>query len=146
MMDIIAKAKATRKIIEEAAKSLNDKTALKAVELFPSFDELVKKQYVTNIKGYRFRHNGKLYKTVQDITAFVAHYIPGEGTESLFALVDVGHSGTIDDPIPYSGNMALESGKYYIQDSVIYLCTRDTINPVYNTLAALVGIYVVKIE
>lgn len=25
---------------------------------------------------------------------------------------------------------------------VIYLCTRDTVNPVYNTLASLVGLYV----
>lgn len=50
--------------------------------------------------------------------------------------------GTLADPIPYSGNMALESGKYYIQDYVIYLCNRDTINPVYNPLAELVGLYV----
>ena len=40
--------------------------------------------------------------------------------------------------------MAMESGKYYIQDYVIYLCTRDTGNPVYNPLAELVGIYVDK--
>lgn len=52
------------------------------------------------------------------------------------------HDGTIDDPILYSGNMALESGKYYLQEYVIYRCTRDTINPVYNALADLVGIYV----
>lgn len=45
-------------------------------------------------------------------------------------------------PIPYSGNMALTSGLYYIQDYTIYLCTRDTGNPVYNPLAELVGIYV----
>ena len=38
--------------------------------------------------------------------------------------------------------MALESGKYYIQDYTIYLCTRDTGNPVYNALSELVGIYV----
>ena len=46
------------------------------------------------------------------------------------------------DPIPYDGNMALEAGKYYIQDYVIYLCNRDTVNPVYNPLAELVGLYV----
>lgn len=52
--------------------------------------------------------------------------------------------GTLDDPIPYSGNMALESGKYYIQDGVAYRCTRDTVNPVYNALADLIGLYVEK--
>ena len=41
--------------------------------------------------------------------------------------------------------MALESGKYYIQDYVIYCCTRDTINPVYNALADLVGLYVTEV-
>ena len=47
-----------------------------------------------------------------------------------------------EDPIPYNGNMALESGKYYLQNSKIYRCTRDTVNPVYNALSELVGLYV----
>jgi hypothetical protein len=38
--------------------------------------------------------------------------------------------------------MTLEAGKYYLQDGVIYLCIRDTENPVYNALAELVGLYV----
>lgn len=49
---------------------------------------------------------------------------------------------TLTDPIPYNGNMALESGKYYSQNGLVYLCTRDTVNPVYNALADLVGMYV----
>lgn len=52
------------------------------------------------------------------------------------------HDGTQYDPIHYDGNMTLESGKYYIQDYVIYQCTRDTGIPVFNPLAELVGIYV----
>jgi hypothetical protein len=38
--------------------------------------------------------------------------------------------------------MALEEGKYYKQYDVVYLCTRDTVNPVYADLIGLVGIYV----
>ena len=38
--------------------------------------------------------------------------------------------------------MELEEGKYYSQDGVTYLCTRDTGIPVYNALKDLVGIYV----
>ena len=41
------------------------------------------------------------------------------------------------DPTVY-----VENGKYYSQDGVTYLCTRDTGTPVYNPLADLVGIYV----
>ena len=51
---------------------------------------------------------------------------------------------SLDDPIPYSGNMALTAGLYYMQDWVIYLCTRDTGNPVYHTLSELVGLYIEK--
>ena len=49
------------------------------------------------------------------------------------------------DPIPYNGNMALEAGKYYSQSGAVYLCTRDTVNPVYSGLADLVGLYVNKV-
>ena len=42
----------------------------------------------------------------------------------------------------YDSNMALESGKYYTQGGMTYLCSRDTVNPVYNALSELVGIYV----
>ena len=52
------------------------------------------------------------------------------------------HDGSLHDPIPYEGNIALVIGKYYSQDGVTYLCNRDTINPVYNPLRELVGIYV----
>lgn len=43
-----------------------------------------------------------------------------------------------------SGNMALTAGLYYVQDYTIYLCTRDTVNPVYNAMADLIGLYVEK--
>ena len=45
-------------------------------------------------------------------------------------------------------NMAMYTPKIqmrninYIQGSVVYLCSRDTMNPVYNALRELVGIYV----
>ena len=64
---------------------------------------------------------------------------------SLFERIDETHDGSKYDPIPYEGNMALESGKYYMQDGVTYLCSRDTGNPVYHALSELVGLYVEKI-
>lgn len=64
------------------------------------------------------------------------------GTEAIWEEICESHDGTKYDPIPYSGNMALEAGKYYSQDGVTYKCTRDTGNPVYSTLAELVGVYV----
>ena len=52
----------------------------------------------------------------------------------------------VNDPIPYEGNMVLENGKYYTQDNVKYLCTRDTVNPVTHDLKDLIGLYVEKGE
>ena len=67
-----------------------------------------------------------------------------ENSPALWEEICEAHTGTLADPIPYSGNMELENGKYYIQDGFVYRCTRDTINPVYNALADLIGMYVEK--
>ena len=143
-MTIIERARMLRPIIEQAAQSLDDSTALQSKELYPRWEELVKKGSVdTDGKaGYRFSHNGDLYRCRNGNPPFAQEWIPGVGTESLYERIDETHAGTLEDPIPYEGNMALEAGKYYSQDGVIYLCTRDTVNPVYNALADLVGLYV----
>lgn len=70
---------------------------------------------------------------------------PGVGTESLYMVVVEDHKGTLDDPIPYSGNMVLEKDKYYVQDDIVYKCTRDSINPLYNNLKDLINLYVEKV-
>ena len=134
-MTIIELARKLRPIIEQAAQSLDDRTALSAVSLYPTWAAGV--DYAT---GFKVQHGGTLWRCVQAHTS-QAGWEPGNAV-SLWAEICETHDGTIDDPIPYSGNMALESGKYYIQDYVIYRCTHDTINPVYNALADLVGIYV----
>ena len=93
--------------------------------------------------GDRLQFGGVLYKVLQAHTS-QADWVPGEGTESIYTRIDESHAGTLADPIPYEGNMALEAGKYYSQSGAVYLCTRDTVNPVYNALADLVGLYVEK--
>lgn len=92
--------------------------------------------------GYKFTYGGLLYKCVNTNPTFQSDWVPGVGTESLYVRIDETHAGTLADPIPYDGNMALVSGLYYSQSGVIYKCTRDTGNPVYHPLSALVGLYV----
>ena len=120
--------------------TVDDNTALRMLEFYPEWADLIGK--TVDKAEYKFQHNGKLYKTIPANHTFQADWIPGVGTESLYTRIDEEHDGTQYDPIPYDGNMALEAGKYYIQDYVIYLCNRDTGNPVYNPLAELVGLYV----
>lgn len=134
-----AQAMIWRGIIEDVVQSIPDDTfALLALPLHPEWNKLLG---ATVAAGYRFRHEGKLYKVLQSHT-LQTERIPGEGTESLYTCIDEAHSGTADDPIPYEGNMALSSGLHYTQGGVVYLCNRDTVNPVYNALADLVGLYV----
>lgn len=123
--------------------TVDDQTALRMRRYYPTFSELVG-QTVT--QGTKFRvddsEDADLYKTIQPELTIQAHYPPGVGTESLYTRIDEEHDGTKYDPIPYDSNMALESGKYYTQGGMTYLCSRDTVNPVYNALSELVGIYV----
>ena len=125
------------------AQSLDDTQALTVKAIYPQWGEVIGQ---TVKLGYKFLHNDVLYKTIQDNLLIQEQWIPGEGTESLYAVIDETHAGTQEDPIPYAGNMALENGKYYSQDGVIYLCNRDTEIPVYQALKELVGVYVTVVE
>ena len=129
-----------RQRIETAVQSLPDSEALDAVTLYPEWAAGV--DYST---GHKVQRGGKLWRCVQAHTS-QAGWEPSTATASLWEEICETHDGTLADPIPYDGSMALMAGLYYIQDYVIYLCTRDTVNPVYNPLSALVGLYVTVVE
>ena len=141
-MNLLELARNLRPYIEQAAQSLSDADGLKTKAMYPRWEVLVKKGSVEVEAGYRFTHNGDLYKCVNVNPIFQADWIPGNGTAALYARVDEAHAGTLADPIPYDGNMELKAGLYYIQSGVTYLCNRNTGQPVYNSLAELVGLYV----
>lgn len=114
---------------------VDDNTALRMKGYYPEWAAGVSYEV-----GFKVQYNAKLWRVVQAHTS-QATWEP-ENAASLWEVINETHEGTIDDPIPYDGNMALEQDKHYIQSSVIYLCNRDTVNPVYNRLAELVGLYV----
>lgn len=117
--------------------AVDDNTALRMLEFYPEW--AAGNSYAV---GFKVKHDGKLWRVIQSHTAQVG-WEP-ENAASIWEQINETHAGTIDDPIPYSGNMALTAGLHYMQEWEIYLCTRDTINPVYNSLADLVGLYVEK--
>lgn len=125
-----------RAIIEQGAQLLSDAEALTVKTLYPEWE--TGEDYPV---GHKVTYQGDLYKVLQAHTSQET-WTPGTATAALYTRIDETHDGTKYDPIPYSGNMALEAGKYYTQGGVTYLCTRDTGNPVYQPLAALTGIYV----
>ena len=128
-----------RLLIAQQINSLavDDSTALRMREFYP--DWAAGQDYTV---GFKVQRGGALYKVLQAHTSQDG-WEP-ENAPSLWTEICESHAGTLTDPIPYSGNMALEAGKYYSQSGVVYLCTRDTVNPVYNALADLVGLYVEK--
>lgn len=133
----LTESEVSRLIIAQQINALtvDDNTAMRMVEFYP---EWAAGQAYAAV--YKVQRGGKLWRCLQAHTAQTG-WEP-ENAASLWEQICESHAGTLNDPIPYSGNMALESGKYYLQDSAIYLCNRDTVNPVYNDLAELVGIYV----
>lgn len=131
-------------VAQMQAQSLEDAQALTVKAIYPQWAEVIGQ---TVKQGFKFLYGDALYKVIQpDGLTIQEQYIPGEGTESLYAVIDETHAGTKEDPIPYAGNMALENGKYYSQDGVIYLCNRDTEIPVYQALKDLVDLYVTVAE
>ena len=116
--------------------AVDDATALRWRLLYPVWSP----DGVQYKAGEKRQRGDKLYRCLQGHTSQVG-WEP-EATPALWTEICEAHTGTADDPIPYSGNMALEAGKYYAQDGVTYRCTRDTGNPVYHPLSALVGLYV----
>ena len=118
--------------------NVDDNTALRMTAFYPEW--AANAEYTI---GYKVQRSGRLWRCLQAHTS-QAGWEP-ENAASLWTEICESHAGTLEDPIPYSGNMALESGKYYMQDVKIYRCTRDTVNPVYNALSELAGLYVEEV-
>lgn len=135
-------AKMYRAAIEAGANAVerSDLDALSVKGIYPAWESLIGQ--TVDKAGFKFTYGDKLYKTIPESHTFQSDWIPGVGTESLYTVIDEGHAGTLDDPIPYDGNMELTEGLYYSQDGIVYLCTRSTGQPVYHALSELVGLYV----
>ena len=130
----------TAMLIRQQINILNvdDNTALRMTTFYPEW--AANAEYTI---GYKVQRGGKLWRCIQAHTSQIG-WEP-ENAASLWTEICESHAGTLEDPIPYNGNMALESGKYYSQDGKIYRGIRDTVNPVYNALSELVGLYVEEV-
>lgn len=127
--------------------NLSTAEALEVQSWYPKLYETEEfKEGDTIAMNTKFQYNGKLWAARQSVVISEV-YPPSIDTAALYVevtedYVDGVEQGTLENPIDYDGNMALEEGKYYAQDGVTYLCTRDTVNPVYHALKDLVGLYV----
>lgn len=94
----------------------------------------------------RFKFNKEAWESRQEISVVLEGQEPGISTAALYLRIESKHAGTQEDPIPYSQLMTVYKDKYYIEDEIIYKCTRDSEQPLYATCASLVGNYFEKVE
>lgn len=95
--------------------------------------------------GDCYQDDGFLWECRQDHTT-QDNWRPSIDTTSLWKKVEKEHKGTINDPIPYSPPMEILKDKYYIQNDVKYLCTRNSGIPMSYNLSELVNLYVSIVE
>lgn len=112
-------------------RNFTDQQALNNMEWFPVWGDENAPMGMEVDAGFMFRHKTveeekySLYKSLKKHT-LSAEWIPGQGTESLYAKVSL-HKGTKEDPIPYEQNMLIEEGKYYTQYDVMYIGLQTTL-------------------
>ncbi len=135
-------AQAFREAVNTQRKEVSDQTAARSAAVYDTWEYLVEVK-AKAIPGMRFRHGKQLYKVRDGMGhTFSVEWVPGVDTGSLYEAIDIEHAGTSEDPIPFTQGMELYAGKYYREDGVTYLCTRDSGTPMYYSLVSLVGLYV----
>lgn len=121
--------------------NLTDNEALSVKEVYPTWESKIGN---TIEQGFIILHDDNLWRARQTHTALEV-YPPSIHTASLYEVVQYIHEGTLDDPIPYTPPMEIYKDKYYTQNDVLYLCTRDSGTVLSHNLNDLINIYVIKV-
>lgn len=116
----LKRAKEFRKMSMISADSLPDTQAAEVKTLYPVWKE----GEAVSIDARRYYPStDMLYKCSQAHTT-QADWTP-DVVPAMWIVIDVEHTGTIDDPIPAVSGMEYVKGKYYIEGDVIYLMNRE---------------------
>ena len=102
------------------ATTITDKQALSMASLFPVWPDGVNenKQYIEN---QIIQYEGQLYRIAQPTVTPVENEKPGgEGMLAVYRPIDVEHTGTLEDPIPFVSGMDCYEGKYYSYKEKVY--------------------------
>lgn len=119
--------------------SLDDTTAIQRKYGHAEWKDFIGGKLET---GNRVLNDDWLWKVRQTVDPVLEIYPPSIDTASLYERMDEQHEGTLEDPIPYTPPMEIFKDKYYTQDGVTYLCTRDSETPLSYNMTELVGLYV----
>lgn len=122
-----------------AKTDISDEEALDRSIIIYDWDHYIGKSL---IKGQVVVYNDNVYRVRQDISEVLDIYPPDITTSSLYEVIVLTATGEENDPILYTPPMEIFKDKYYVQNNVIYKCTRDSGTALSHDLSALVGMYV----
>lgn len=115
-----------------ATPAISDEMILQSAEVidYPEWEDA----HSYNTVGEILKYNGRYYEVIAAHTSNGVAY-PVETTFAYYRLIELTHTGTIDDPIPYPETAGIvvnvENGKYYSYKGKIYLAKADMPNCVY---------------
>ena len=140
----VASIKRVDNLVEGITSRINEvnMSVQESLELAAYFPKWAQDQFMP--VGYKVSYEGSLYEVIQEHTS-QADWTPNV-TPSLFKVVQVEATGTIDDPIEWEQGMELFNGLYYTDNGVKYICNRDSGMGMVYDLANLVGLYVEVVE
>lgn len=132
--DIVSQLK---ELAQAQVAELTDDEAKKVPALFPLWE--TEKAYAVNDRVW---YQASLYKCVQAHTS-QSTWNPKDAA-SLWANVSEESQeadGSREHPYQWEQGMTSYNGKYYTEDGILYLCIRDSGNPLYFPIASLIGTY-----
>lgn len=146
---VVEPKKSRMQIVQElVVKQYNERTDISNEEALDYMAVIYPWDYYLDkvlTEGMMVTYEDKPWRVRQTHTPLEV-YPPSLATASLYEAIDKEHSGEVDDPIPYAPPMEIFNGKYYIEDGVVYRCTRDSGTALNHRLADLVGLYVERVE
>lgn len=136
-------------IVEEiVAKQYNERTDISNEEALDYMVIIYPWEYYLDkvlTEGMMVTYEDKPWR-VRQTHAPLEVYPPSLDTASLYEKIDKEHSGEADDPIPYAPPMEIFEGKHYIEDGVVYRCTRNSGTALTHRLESLIGLYVEEVK
>ena len=100
---------------------LSNNDTIKYKDYLPDWNDYVGKSLP---KDFKFQYNNQPYKTIQAVNIVLSNHTP-DIVYALYAIINEEHEGTLEDPIPYVQQMAIEKGKYYSQYGVVYIAIQN---------------------
>lgn len=135
--DIVSQLK---ELAQAQVSELSDDEAKKVPALFHLWTD--HKQGDSIAAGVREWYKGSLYKCITPHN-WQSDWAPDVAT-SLWANVSEESQeadGSREHPFAWTSGMTSYEGKFYTEEGILYLCTRDSGNPLYFPISSLIGTY-----